>query len=207
MKSIFRVCISSKEVKIINSFLCPVLLFCAVLAVSPLFAQEISKQNDQVDWDKKETEFLEALKATQDDNSDAQLHQVMAYWLLESDNQWERAAVHFEKAVESDPTLYRSWYGLGLIYIGSDKGNEYFRKTIKANPNYPPPYYWLAYGYCRYGKNKEAIPLFEKYLEVATKENSDIESDRSEVARKVLKELRSGKDGEELKKIRLQSNK
>lgn len=207
MKSISRVCISSKEVKIINSFLCPVLLFCAVLAVSPLFAQEISKQNDQVDWDKKETEFLEALKATQDDNSDAQLHQVMGYWLLESDNQWERATVHFEKAVELDPALYRSWYGLALIYIDTNEGSEYFRKAIKANSEYPPPYYWLAYDYCRNGKDKEAIPLLEKYLEVATKENSDIESDRSEVAKKVLKELRSGKDGEELKKIRLQSNK
>lgn len=183
--------------------LCLALLLGAILTASPASAQEVSKQNGQVDWDEKETEFLEALKATQGDHSEPDLHQAMGYWLLESDNQWERAAVHFEKAVESDPTLYRSWYGLGLIYIGSDKGNEYFRKTIKANPNYPPPYYWLAYGYCRYGKNKEAIPLLEKYLEVATKENSDIESARSEVAKKLLKELRSGKDGEELQKIRL----
>lgn len=201
MKSILCARRLSKELKIINIlFLCLVLLFCAVLAAPPLFAQEISKQNNQVDWDKKETEFLEALKATQDDNSDAQLHQTMGYWLLESDNQWKRATVYFKKAVELDPTLYRSWYGLALIYIDSNEGNEYFQKAIKANPDYPPPYYWLAYNYCRHRKDKEAIPLFEKYVEIAGSDAN--ETGRLEVAIEILRELHSGEEGEKLKSMR-----
>ncbi len=194
--------------KIVNTkFRYPFLLLSVILIASPLFAQEVSKQDGQVDWDKKETEFFDVMKAMQGNHTDAELHQAMGKWLLDSDNQWERATVHFKKAVELDPTLYRSWYGLALIYIDSEKGNEYFRKAIKANPDYPPPYYWLAYNYCRNSKDKEAIPVFEKYVEVATREGSDIEFGRLATSTEVLKELRSGKDGEELKKIRWKSNK
>lgn len=155
--------------------------------------------SEQVDWDKLESRLYEKLK-TEGGKSDAEIHQAIGYALLNSYNKWERATVHFKRAVELEPKMYFAWYCLGLINIDTEEGNGYFRKAIEANPAFSPSYYWLAYTYCRQRKDKEAIPIWEKYIEVA--KNYVAESARLEVAKRVLKELRSGKDGEELEKIR-----
>jgi len=134
------------------------------------------------------------------DRSD--IHEKIGLVLLGGpNNQWERATVHFKKAVKWDPERYLSWYNLALIYIGTEEGNGYFRKTIEAKPDFPPPYYWLAYSHCRNRRDEEAAPLFEKYLEVAKR--GPVEEGRSNVAQEVLEDLHSGNEGMSLKMIRM----
>jgi tetratricopeptide (TPR) repeat protein len=113
---------------------------------------------------------------------------------------WERAAAYFKKAVHLNPNLFWSWYNLGLLYVDTEVGNSYLRKAIEVNPGYPPPYYWLAYCYCRKKKDKEAILLFKKYLQVARGNLSEVV--RYGRASKILKELIMGIVGEELWRIR-----
>ena len=145
-----------------------------------------------IDWNKMEAQFYSDLKATQGNHTDATLEQALGFLFLEK-NQWQRASIHYKKAVKLDPTLFNSWYNLGLIYIDKEKGNEYFKQAIRANPDYPAPYYWLAYNYCKEGKDKEAIPLYKKYVEISTKAGDTKETDRIKNAKKLLKELYSGK--------------
>jgi tetratricopeptide (TPR) repeat protein len=178
-----------------------IMLFLAMilLMTQPYFVY--AQDAKPVDWDKMEAQFYSDLKATQGNHTEAGLEQALGYMLLKKD-QWERAAIHYKKAVKLDPTLFNSWYNLGIIYIDKEEGNEDFRRAIKANPDYPPPYYWLAYNYCKARKDKEAISIFEKYIKVATKSSDSNEADRIDFAKKLLKELYSGKGGEDLKEIR-----
>lgn len=163
-------------------------LFLLIFIFSP-FAY--AKDSKPIDWDKMETQFYSDLKATQGTHTDATLEQALGFMLLEK-TQWLRAAIHYKKAVKLDPTLFNSWYNLGLIYIDKEKGNEYFRQAIKANPGYSPPYYWLAYNYYKARKDKEAIPIFEKYVKIATEADDTEEIDRIKNTKKLLKELYSG---------------
>lgn len=113
----------------------------------------------------------------------------------------EESEANFKKAVALDPKLCMSWYNLAILRMGDKQGDEYLKGAITYCPDYAPPYYWLAYKYIIYGKDKEAISLLEEYLKVANEQDTD-EIGRIEVANKVLKELYSGEDGEALKKIR-----
>jgi len=160
-----------------------------------------AEEEPAADWDKMETMLFAQLKADDRFKTDAEIHQAIGYSLIKTDNQWERAAVHFNKAVSMDPNLYLSWYNLGLIYDG-ETGRECFRNCIKANPDFAPAYYWLGYSLCRYSRDKEALPIFKEYLEVA----KDIlyEENRFAFASKVVEELKAGKEGENLKTIRIQ---
>lgn len=173
--------------------------FIFILSCIYVYAQSNDKN---IDWDEKEAQFIEALRATQEEHSEAELHQAIGYWLLESDNQWERATVHFKKAIELDPKLYMSWYNLGLINIDSEEGYNYFKKAAEANPKFSTPYYWMAYYRCRYREDKKAIPLFKKYLEVAEAEKNPQEEGRIKGAKEVLADLLTGKEGQSLSMMR-----
>ncbi len=130
---------------------------------------------------------------------EARIYQAIGLVHIKEEN-WYRSAVYFKRAIKLNPELYWSWYNLGLLFIDTEEGNKYFKKTIEINPDFPTSYYWLAYCYCRKKKDKEAIPIFKKYLEVA--EGNPSETARYSRAAKILKELLSRRVGEELLKIR-----
>lgn len=155
--------------------------------------------SEEVDWDKIETRLFWDMKEA-GGKSDAEIHQAIGVGLLRADDQWERATYHFEHAVKLDPGLHWSWYNLGVIYIDTEEGNEFFKKAIEAKPDFAPPYYWLAYNCAKGGSDKDSLSLFEKYVEVA-KQDPD-EKNRVRFAKKALKELRSGMEGESLRSIR-----
>ena len=111
-----------------------------------------------------------------------------------------KAEGYLKKAVELDPKLHLAWYRLALLHLDSEEGNTYLKKAIEANPQFPPPYYWLAYAYCRHRKDVEAVPLLQTFLKVA--HGDPDESARLRTAEKILEELRSGTDGEQLERIR-----
>ena len=173
----------------------------SLLLIFILSSFAYAEDSKPVDWDKMEAQFYSDLKATQGNHTDAELEQSLGYMLLDK-NQWQRAAIHYKKAVKLSPNLFNSWYNLGLIYIDKKEGNEYFKKAITANPDYPPPYYWLAYNYCKAKKDKEAISTFKKYIKIASKSGDTEESDVIGSAVELLKELNSGKEGKGLQIIR-----
>ena len=163
-----------------------------------------AEEEKTVDWDKIEVALCVKLKSENPEKTDAEIHQAVGYGLLRSDNQWERAVLHFKKAVEADPGLYFSWYNLGLIYADEEEGRNDFRKCIEANPDFPPAYYWLGYSLCRQKRDKEALPVLEEYLEMA--KDDPEEKDRVKFATKLVKELKAGKEGKNLSMIRIPSN-
>jgi len=156
--------------------------------------------NEKVDWDKLEYYLYRELKAQHPDESEAGILQAVGYTIMKSNNRWERATIYFKKAVELDGKLYFSWYSLGLINIDTEEGYSYFEKAVEANPNFQAPYYWMAYYRCKNREDKKAIPLFQKYLEIA-KDSKD-EEGRIKIAEEVLKDLLSGKESENLRMIR-----
>ena len=112
----------------------------------------------------------------------------------------EEAELHLRRAVELDPTLYWAWYDLAILHMDTEEGNQYLKNAIAANPKFPEPYYWLAYTYARNRRDTEAIPVFERYLQMT--QGNPSEDGRMEVAGKLLTELRTGIEGEELRKVR-----
>ncbi|MDP2923318.1 MAG: hypothetical protein Q8O30_06340 [Candidatus Omnitrophota bacterium] len=171
------------------------LIPCSAFIAKVIYAEE----QQQVDWDKIEKALYEELKATSD-KSDAEIHQAIGYSLLRSENQWERATVHFKKAVGLDPKLYFSWYNLGMINADTEEGYNYFKKATEAKPDFPSSYYWMAYYRCRNREDKKAIPLFQKYIEVAKGDKQ--EAGRIGVAEEVLQDLLAGKEGKSLSMMR-----
>jgi len=110
------------------------------------------------------------------------------------------AQAYFIKALDLDPKLYMSWYCLGIINIDKKEGYDYLKKSADIKPDFAPSYYWMAYYKCRNRKDKEAVSLFKKYLEVA-QGNKD-EAVRVKVAKEILADLLAGKEGQSLSMIR-----
>jgi len=122
--------------------------------------------------------------------TDAQTFELLGKAYLRQDKDAE-AEVYFNKAVSLDPTLYLAWYNLGLLKM--DNPEHYFKESIKANPEFSPPLYWLGSFYCKVKRKKESIEYFEKYLQVADK-NDPQEKDRIGMAKCFIKEMKSGND-------------
>lgn len=115
-------------------------------------------------------------------------------------NYWDEAQVYFIKALNLEPKLYMSWYCLGIINIDKEKGYADLKKSAEIKPDFAPAYYWMAYYQCRNREDQKAIPLFKKYLEVA---RDDLrETDRIEIAREVLQDLLTGREGRSLSLMR-----
>jgi tetratricopeptide (TPR) repeat protein len=174
------------------------IVFVAFMGISALsaFGQEPTNFSDSM-----ENELYLAIKDQASGRSEAETEQAMGIGLLNADNQWKRAEKHFKKAVALEPTLYQAWYNLGLIYMGTDVGNGYFEKALKIKPDLAPAMYWLAYNYTRQGDDKRALPYWERYLEAS--KGQDEEKERIVTAREVLGDMRSGKEGKELRTIRI----
>lgn len=145
----------------------------------------------------QETAEFRDFKGTPKD--DAKLFQTMGLGFFKQKD-WVRSQDCFAKAVKLDPKLYWSWCYLGLLNIDSREGYDYLKKSEEAKPDFPIPYYWMAYYHCRLRQDQKAIASFKKYIELA-KGNPD-ETERLQAAEEALRELQSGKDGEILAEIR-----
>lgn len=135
---------------------------------------------------------------------DARLFQTMGVDYFKQ-NDWPRAKTYLTKAVKLDPNLYWSWYYLGLLNINNQEGCNYLKKSTEVKPEFPIPYYWMAYYHCRIKEDPEAISLFRKYIELAKGKLG--EEDRLRASKEALKELLDGKEGEVLTMIRQPSQK
>lgn len=152
----------------------------------------------EVNWDLIDSRLFDTLKQ-ESAKSDAEIYQSigLAYFKEET---WDRAELNFKKAVQLNPKLYWSWYNLALLYTDTEEGYNYNKKATEADPTFSIPYYWMAYYRCRIREDKKAIPLFKKYLEVA--QGDKVEAGRIKVAKEVLSDLISGKEGQSLSMMR-----
>jgi len=157
----------------------------------------VSFAEETVDFSKIEGALWQRMR--EEGRSTAEFHMTMGMTYAEFGEE-ERAIDHLKEAVALDPGLFMAWYRLALFYLGEPQGEGYLKKAVEANPSYAPPYYWLAYQYCRDGHDGQAREFFESYLKVAQEPD---ESARILTARKALDELRSGLEGATLRKIRL----
>lgn len=175
-----------------------VLLFCC-----SVFSLGASAKEEAVNLDKVDARLFQDIKVNTG-KSDAEIYEVLGTtYAAETEIQNpDRAIKHFKEAVGLDPSLFLSWYNLGILMIESEEGNECFRKAIDANPRFAEPYYWLAYNHARVRKDHDALSYFEQYLRVADPKDAN-ESGRINVAKKAIAELRAGVDGDELKTIRI----
>jgi len=150
-------------------------------------------------WTKDEKQMYDALKEARPLASEAEIEEILGHTLLSANNQWERAEVHLKRALELDPKRSTAAYDLGLVFIDSPEGNEYFKKAVEADPTFSAPLYWLACASVRSGNDSEAGHFFERYIAVARGEEEEA---RIETAKAVLAELKSGKPGEAVGMIR-----
>ena len=159
-------------------------------------------KEEAVSLDQIDAHMFQNIKS-QTGKADAQIYEILGttYMTEREEQNYGRAILYYKKAVGLNPGLYSSWYRLGILTIGTEEGNESLRKAIEANPEFAPPYYWLAYNHARVRRDKEALSYFEQYLGVADPKDTG-EKGRINVATKALAELRTGVDGEELKTIR-----
>jgi len=72
-----------------------------------------------------------------------------------------------------------------------DNPEREFKNAIKADPQFSPPYYWLASYYCKAKQKEESIECFEQYLQIVDK-NDPQEKDRIEMAGYFIRELKAG---------------
>ena len=110
------------------------------------------------------------------------------------------SSIFLSKAVQLNPKLYLSWYCLGLLNVNSPQGYDYLKKAAQEKPEFPNPYYWMAYYHCRLGEDRKAISLFKEYIKLAKGKFG--EEERVRAAKEVLQELESGKEGKFLTEIR-----
>jgi tetratricopeptide (TPR) repeat protein len=178
---------------------------CAAVNATQLSASAkspVAVQENEVEWDKIDAMAIEEVRAG-GKKTDAEIYKVLGYFHLEDGNRWERAAKYLNKAVELNPKDAWSFNTLGVIYIDTAKGNDYFNKAIVADPTYPQPYYWLGYTYCRFWRDKEAIVMLEKFLKAAQKDKKELSIGRIEVAKDLLQELKQKNGNKTLNGIRL----
>ncbi len=160
------------------------LILAAILFLSgPAFAQ---KAQPKTGVDSADDAFYKSLKL-QTKKDDATIYQAMGIGYFEQEK-FDKSFFFFDKAVKLDPKLYWSWYYLGLLKIETPE--DYFKKAIKANAKFAPPYYWLGRYYCKANRIKESIGNFEKYIDLA--KNDPAEAERVKTAKHFVVSMQSG---------------
>ena len=163
-------------------------------------------KEDAVSADKVIKDFVETVKVPQEKfsfeevdialfqrlkqaggKSDAEAFELMGLSYFKQQTN-DKAILFLKRAVELDPSLFGSWYTLGLLHINTKQGNDYFLKSIEVNPDYALPYYYLAFTYFNHKAYKEAAILFTKYLEVAKDDPSEV--DRYKAVQEILNKMR-----------------
>jgi tetratricopeptide (TPR) repeat protein len=187
--------------KLTVAFLCAISLFSLLVTDQDkhlsLFMSFCYAEED-VDWNKVEERLFFNLKE-QGNYTDAEVFQAIGLTHFQQQI-WDRAEAYLMQAVDMDPNLYQSWYHLGLLYMDTEEGYKYFENATLAKPDFPIPYYWMAYYRCRIREDEKAIPLFEQYLEAAKSHSS--EGTRIKTATEVLQDLKEGREGKNLSMMR-----
>jgi tetratricopeptide (TPR) repeat protein len=101
---------------------------------------------------------------------------------------YDEAIPAYRKALEIDPEHPKAENKLGLALFNTgqlDDAEVVLSSALRKEPKNPYPYFNLGMVYSMGGKNRLAIGAFEKFLELAPKQDGDVP-----VAKKKLRELR-----------------
>ncbi len=160
------------------------LLVCLglVFLAAPLAAQS----SDSAALDTADARLIKRLQA-QTGADKASLYQTLGFSYFRQEN-FDRAFLYFNAAVQANPRLYWSWYYMGLL--DPEDAETYFKKAIVVNQDFAPAYYWLGRYYGKRGRFEEAIRVFEGYLESAWSDPN--EHARTDEVREFLRKLRQG---------------
>ena len=154
-----------------------------VLSLSALAWAEVAP--DQL-LNNVDAKLLKKLRA-EAGGDNAQLYQKLGFSYFQQ-QEFDRAFLYFNAAVQNNPKLYWSWYYLGLLRL--ENAENYFNKAINANPRFAPAYFWLARTYEKKGSKVEAVKCFNEYLKVAGSDPE--EAGRVEDAKQMLAKLKGG---------------
>jgi len=157
---------------------CGFVFLAATLAAQP---------SDSVDLDTVDAALIKRLQA-QTGADKASLYQTLGFSYFRQEN-FDRAFLYFNAAVQVNPRLYWSWYYMGLLNPGD--AETYFTKAIVANQDFAPAYYWLGRYYGKNGRTQEAIRSFEGYLKSAWADPNEYA--RMDEVRGLLRKLHQGK--------------
>jgi len=161
-----------------------------VLCAGPLAAQPSGP--DTATYDAADARFIKRAQA-QTGTDKASLYQTLGFSYFRQEN-FDRAFLYFNAAVQANPRLYWSWYYLALLNLEDADAETYLKKAIVANQEFAPAYYWLGRYYGKRGMFEEAIRAFEGYLKSAWADPN--EYGRTDEVRELLKKLRQGEKTE-----------
>lgn len=159
-------------------------LMGAVLGVALFLVAGAWAQTGQDDLlNTVDAKLLKKLRA-QTGRDNAQLYQKLGFSYFKQE-EFDRAFLYFNAAVQLNPKLYWSWYYLGLLNL--EDAETYFEKAISANVRFAPAYYWLAKTYEKKGEKAEALKALNDYLKVAG--SNPEEAKRVQEAKEMLSRL------------------
>ena len=153
-----------------------------VFFAAPLAAQS----SDPAALDVADARLIKRLEA-QTGADKASLYQTLGFSYFRQEN-FDRAFLYFNAAVQVNPRLYWSWYYMGLL--DPEDAETCFKKAIVANRDFAPAHYWLGRHYGKRGMFEEAIRAFEGYLKSAWSDPN--ENARTDEVRELLRKLRQG---------------
>ena len=155
---------------------------CLFFLAAPLLAQP----TEPTEADIADARFIKKAHA-QTGADKVSIYQTLGFSYFRQQD-FDRAFLYFNAAVQENPQLYWSWYYMGLLRL--EDSEAYFKKAIVANKDFAPPYYWLGRYYAKSGKTEDAIRSFEEYLKVAWSDPN--EYSRMDEVRGFLQKLRRG---------------
>ncbi len=148
------------------------------------------------DWPRARSELDRAIALSP---SYAQAHQWLAHYFI-GVRDFAAALVRSERARELDPlsVTITNEAGWPYHYMGLfQRAREYHERALKMDPSFAMAHFNLAFCYTAEGKNEEAIPLFEKAIQLggrlpfitALLAGAHARSNRHDMAREVLRQL------------------
>ncbi len=165
------------------SYRCWLLVCCGLLFLAAPLA---AASPDPTDLDTADALLIKRLQA-QTGADKASLYQTLGFSYFRQEN-FDRAFLYFNAAVQVNPRLYWSWYYMGLL--DPEDAETYFTKAIVANRDFAPAHYWLGRYYGKNGKIEEAIRSFEGYLKSAGADPDEYA--RMDEVQGLLRTLRQG---------------
>ena len=75
----------------------------------------------------------------------------------------------YERIIQADPTYFKAFYQLGLIYIEkkeNKKALDHFKESLKINPKFGPSYKAIGHILSGAGNVSNAIRYYQKGLEL-----------------------------------------
>ncbi|MCK4759269.1 MAG: tetratricopeptide repeat protein [Candidatus Aminicenantes bacterium] len=127
-----------------------------------LFAGKVSAYLDETG---RARQYLEKVRQARPD--DIEVHSILAS-VYDSQRDFERAILAYEKVISMDASRDKAYYGMGMVYIKMrrfEKALPYLEKAVELNPIYKDAFYYIGSALQDLKKFESAADAYKKYLE------------------------------------------